>query len=92
MIFMTRITATDAVRSFSDLLNRAVYRQESFEVERGGQVVALLVPAPAARSGTLRALFEALRASGATHDPEFADAVELARGLGAEEPRNPWER
>ena len=36
---MTRITATEASRHFSDILNRAQYRGESFEVVRGGEVV-----------------------------------------------------
>jgi len=89
---MTRVTAAEAVRSFSDLLNRAVYRQESFEEERGGQVVALVVPVPTARRNTLAGLFEALRAACASHDSEFADAVVQARELGAQEPNDPWER
>ena len=36
---MTRITATEAARNFSDILNRAQYRGESFEVTRGNEVV-----------------------------------------------------
>lgn len=42
---MTRITATEASRSFSDVLKRAQYRGESFEVTRGGEVVARIEPA-----------------------------------------------
>ena len=41
---MTRITATEASRNFSDILNRAQYRGESFEVVRGGEVVAIIHP------------------------------------------------
>lgn len=41
---MTRISATDASRNFSDILNRAQYRGESFEVMRGGEVVARIEP------------------------------------------------
>ncbi|NJO35945.1 MAG: type II toxin-antitoxin system Phd/YefM family antitoxin [Rhodospirillales bacterium] len=41
---MTRITATEAARNFSDILNRAQYRGESFEVTRGGEVVATIKP------------------------------------------------
>ena len=36
---MTRITATEAARNFSDILNRAQYRGEIFEVTRGNEVV-----------------------------------------------------
>jgi len=41
---MTRITATEASRNFSDILNRAQYRGESFEVMRAGEVVARIEP------------------------------------------------
>ena len=42
---MTRITATEASRNFSDILNRARYRGESFEVVRGGEILVRIVPA-----------------------------------------------
>lgn len=41
---ITRITATEASRNFSDILNRAQYRGECFEVVRGGEVVAVIRP------------------------------------------------
>jgi len=41
---MTRITATEAARNFSDLLNRVEYKGESFEITRGKEVVAQIVP------------------------------------------------
>jgi antitoxin (DNA-binding transcriptional repressor) of toxin-antitoxin stability system len=87
---MTRVTATEAARSFSDLINRAVYRNESFEVERGGQVVLHLIPAPR-KGGTLRDLLELYR--NRAPDPEFADAIEAAHAWGnAETPGGSWER
>lgn len=36
---MTRITATEATRNISDILNRAQFRGESFEVTQGDEVV-----------------------------------------------------
>lgn len=87
---MTRITATEAARSFSDVLNRALYRRETFEVERGGQVVALVTPAPSV--GSLRDLAAELRQQGYEPVDGFGAAVEEAQRLGAEEPRNPWQR
>jgi antitoxin (DNA-binding transcriptional repressor) of toxin-antitoxin stability system len=42
---MERISATDAARNFSDLLNRVRYQGKSFEVARGSEVVAKIVPA-----------------------------------------------
>lgn len=54
-----KITATAAAKGFSDLLNRIRYRGESFEITRGGVVVALVGP-PAPQS-TVRDLFELLK-------------------------------
>lgn len=87
---MTRITATEAVRSFSDLLNRAVYRRESFEVERGGQVVAVVTPAP--RTGSLRDLALELSQQGYAPVPGLDEAMAEARTYGSAEPEDPWQR
>jgi antitoxin (DNA-binding transcriptional repressor) of toxin-antitoxin stability system len=87
---MIRVTATEAARAFSDLINRAVYRRESFEIERGGQVVAHVVPAP--RTGSLRELADALASQGYRPVPGFAEAASEARALGSSEPRDPWQR
>ena len=37
---MVRINVTDAVRRFSDLLNRVFYEGETFELERGNREIA----------------------------------------------------
>ena len=48
----SRISATEAVRSFSELMNRVRYRGESFLVERGGKAICEIHPAgPAKFSG-----------------------------------------
>lgn len=59
-----KITATGAAKGFSDLLNRIRYRGESFEITRGGVVVARL--GPPAPQGTVRELFELLGELGST--------------------------
>ena len=41
----SRISATEAVRSFSELMNRVRYRRESFVVERGGKPICEILPA-----------------------------------------------
>lgn len=38
------IKATEAVRSFSDILNSVKYRHESFTIVRGGKPAAVLAP------------------------------------------------
>jgi antitoxin (DNA-binding transcriptional repressor) of toxin-antitoxin stability system len=87
---MTRITATEAARTFSDLLNRTYYRGESFELERNGQVVARIVPAkPPLRLSELVKLLA--KRSG---DTQFADDLERVQAE-ANEPatfKDPWER
>lgn len=42
---MESVTATDAARNFSDLLNRVAYRRETLVISRGGRAVARLSPA-----------------------------------------------
>ena len=39
-MLITRITATEAIRNFSDILNRAYYQGELFEVTRNGVAIA----------------------------------------------------
>lgn len=41
---MTKVTATEAARQFSDLLNKIKYQGKSYEVMRGGETVARIVP------------------------------------------------
>ena len=46
---MSRISATNAARNFSDLINRVRYQGASFEIERGNEVIAQIIPvAPSA--------------------------------------------
>ncbi len=42
---MKRISATHAARNFSDLVNRVHYQGASFEIERGNEVIARIIPA-----------------------------------------------
>jgi prevent-host-death family protein len=83
---MTRMTATEAARSFSDVLNR-VAAGEEIEVTRSGASVAVITP-PRAR--TLSAeRFRALLSSAPEPDADFAEDVRsLRRTLPA--PRDPW--
>jgi antitoxin (DNA-binding transcriptional repressor) of toxin-antitoxin stability system len=41
----SHISATEAARSFSELMNRTRYRGESFVVERGGKPICEIIPA-----------------------------------------------
>jgi prevent-host-death family protein len=83
---MTRMTATEAARSFSDVLNR-VAAGEEIEIVRNGAAVAVLAP-PRARllpASRLRALLAALPPV----DAEFAEDLRRIRSeIGP--PEDPW--
>ncbi len=74
---MTRITATEASRNFSDILNRAQYRGERFEVVRAGEVVAHIEPVR--RKTMTVGEFRKLWATRKRLDPE--DAIQFEKDL-----------
>jgi prevent-host-death family protein len=76
------ISATAAARNLSDLLNRVLYRGESFVIVRNGVQVARLSPAPERAAVSLAEAVERLAAS-RTGDPRFADDLER---IQAEQP------
>lgn len=83
-----RVTATEAARRFSDLLNRVRYEGETFVIVRGGEEVGQLAPVQPSRPMTLRNLLEIL-AREAAPDPEFADdleAIQREQPLAGEAP------
>ncbi len=80
------MTATEAARSFSDVLNR-VASGEVVEVTRSGAPVAVIA-APRARTISAER-FRALMASAPRPDDAFAAEVRAARdSVGA--PGEPW--
>ena len=83
---MGRMTATEASRCFSDVLNR-VSAGERIEITRSGSPVAVIGP-PALRLISAARLREVL-ATAPRPDEEFADDVRaLRRAVGL--PREPW--
>lgn len=83
---MSRITATDAARSFSGVLNR-VAAGEEIEVIRSGAPVAVIAPPRAQLLSATR--FRELITSAPRPDDEFAADVHMARaelGFAAD----PW--
>lgn len=80
------MTATEAARSFSDVLNR-VAAGEEVEVTRAGAPVATIAPAKARLLSAER--FRELIASAPAPDDEFAaDLRALRQGVAA--PDEPW--
>ncbi len=80
------MTATEAARSFSDVLNR-VASGEVVEVTRSGAPVAVIGPPRARLISAER--FQALIASAPRPDDAFAEELKAIRdGVGA--PGEPW--
>ena len=76
------ISATEAARSFSEVLNQVQYRDMSFSIERGKKVVARLVP-PALPAGLaladLNRLFAALPHLGPSEAKKWMSEVKTTR-------------
>jgi antitoxin (DNA-binding transcriptional repressor) of toxin-antitoxin stability system len=85
------VSATEAVRTFSDLLNRIRYRGEEFVVERAGEPVCRMSPAASPRRLTLKELASLLREVPKTDAGYASDVRRAARSQGRL-PRSPWGR
>lgn len=84
-----RVSATEAARNFSDLLNRVRYRGETFIIERGGEAIGELRPA-AARGMKGNELVALLRSLPRV-DEDFLKTVERAARSQPSLPESPWE-
>ena len=92
IIMETKITATEAARRFSDILNRVQYRSESFVVERNGRAVCRISPEPL-RTGTIADLFRIMEQHSPL-DKDFANDIEEAARLHNQPVSfdDPWSR
>lgn len=88
-----RLSVTEAVRNFSEVLGRIRFRGERFILLKGGKPVAELGPIASAASVRLGEL-PAILASLPHLDPEDADRLALdlesARSAAGEVPTAPW--
>ncbi len=81
---MRRITATEAARKFSEVLDMVEHAHEAFLVTRGGRAVAAIAPVPA---GSGDALMAVLR----RHRPDAAWARDVRETLDLLTDRDlPW--
>ena len=83
------ITASEAARRFSDLLERTHHRGESFIILQGGEEAGRLVPPPATRKGTVADFLTLLEECGLPDD-QFAADLEEIRRLQPPMPEDPW--
>jgi len=78
---MKEITATDAARRFSEVLDAVEHQHRTFVVRRGGRVVATIGPAAQASGRVLKSILRRHRP-----DPEWAEELaDLRRGLVPED-------
>jgi antitoxin (DNA-binding transcriptional repressor) of toxin-antitoxin stability system len=85
-----KLTATEAARNFSEILNRVRYGRETFVILRGGEAVCRLSPVDPAPAPSLRDVLELLKSVGSPDD-KFADDLEA---IQAEQPPvspSPWD-
>jgi antitoxin (DNA-binding transcriptional repressor) of toxin-antitoxin stability system len=87
----TRLSATEAVRTFSDLLNRIRYRGEEFVVERAGEPICRMTPAAPPQGPSLREL-ASLLSEIPRPDAGYGSAVRRAARGQRRVPRSPWGR
>ena len=86
----THISATVAARQFSDLINRAHYRDETFVIERGGKEMCELIPASPSRftAKDFRDLLSTLPRA----DEEYLDKVEEVIANRPPVEASPWDK
>jgi prevent-host-death family protein len=86
----SEISATDAARRFSEVLNRVRYRNETFVVKRGGEPICEIVPV---RTSTFtgRDLVELLR-SLPHPGKDYLDAVEKRVRKQPKAEKSKWPR
>jgi antitoxin (DNA-binding transcriptional repressor) of toxin-antitoxin stability system len=85
------ISATEAARSFSDVVARVRYRGEHFVIEKGGEAVCRIVPVGlGATKSTIGDLLRFLETMPAVDDGYKETVLELTRKQ-PKLPRSPWE-
>lgn len=86
------LSVTEAVRHFSDYVNRVAYRREAFVLKRGGVELAELRPVPNGRRlGDLPRILASLPSLSESDTRPFSEDVRTARTrLRREGLRDPW--
>ena len=82
------VSATEAARSFSELLDRVCYRRETFVIERGGELVCEMshVTTPRFTGADFLTLLESLPKP----DPGYWDAVDERTKETVAVPESRW--
>src|SRR5271170_4882172 len=75
----TRVTATEAARKFSEILNRVAYKGESFVVERSGRAICEISPIVNGKKFTAADFAEMIKSAPRPDDQYFEDVEEIIR-------------
>ena len=89
-----RLTVTEAVRNFSEILGRVRFKGERFVLVKGGRPIAELGPTDAAAAvllGELPAILDALPHLDPEDADHFARDLESSRTATGPVPATPWE-
>ena len=87
----TRVSATEASRKFSEILNRVAYKRETFIVERSGRPVCQISPAPVAKKCTAADFIQMIKTAPRPDDQYFDDVEEIIKNRQPIAP-SPWRR
>ena len=91
LLGVQEITATDAARTFRELLDQIEQAGESYRITRHGRIVAELHPARRGSLGDLVAFAHANRAAHPGSDDDWPDEIGRLREQRAPL-EDPWER
>ncbi len=89
---MERLTVTQAVRQFSDLMNRVFYQGSIVELERGNKVIARICPVASEsplKVKDLNSLFQELPSLGDDAERFGEDLAKIRRQVPTEQ--NQWD-
>lgn len=89
---MERLSVTQAVRQFSDLMNRVFYQGSTVELERGNKVIARICPVTSEsplKVKDLNSFFQELPSLGDDSERFAEDLAEIRKQVPAEQ--NQWD-
>jgi antitoxin (DNA-binding transcriptional repressor) of toxin-antitoxin stability system len=85
-----KVTATEAARNFSEILNRVRYGRETFVIVRGGEAVGQLSPIESGQAPTVQDLIETLKST-ERPDEQFAQDLEEIQAGQPPMGGSPWD-
>ena len=88
------ITATDMIRSFSDIVGRVYYKGETFDIKKGGNIVARLSPVKSRATIEIEELNSFFKSSPHLESEDmkdFTSALKEARSLRDSGGADKWE-